>query len=78
MQDPNFKDQTIIIKADIELRAEQIHNVAYSLIVSIPKGKQFSGTQTISFDLKKALEQDVFVDLHGETVESLIINRVGI
>jgi len=75
MQDPSFKDQTNIVKSDVQKRALDICSVAYELTVSIPQGEQFHGHQIISFDLQQALKGALEIDCHIEKIHSITVNQ---
>jgi len=43
MKDICYKNQTNILKSDTLVRFDKVNNVAYHLLISIPKGQKFYG-----------------------------------
>jgi hypothetical protein len=75
MEDPSYKEQTIIHKSTTDFRANHLINISYNLSLTIMKGSQYYGTQIISFDLKSIPNNPIPIDFHGPLVKSLTINH---
>ena len=75
MEDPKYKEQTIILKSTTDFRKQHLINIAYNLSLTLLKGTLYHGTQTISFDLTSIPTIPLPIDFHGTLVSKVTINN---
>ena len=66
-------DNAFLTQADAAARSARIANVDYVLTFALSGGERFSGTSTVSFDLKDTASA-VTLDLDHASITSLVVN----